>query len=87
MLTGEELKGNVFIHLSSYRPFELEDVSELFNADTPFFPLEGQRETREHARSAVEVTGKYASPSSGTRPGKHHVCVGPEPLRNAKMGG
>ena len=40
MLTGEELKGNVFIHLSSYRPFELEDVSELFNADTPFFPLE-----------------------------------------------
>src|SRR6266550_339866 len=40
MLTGEELKGSVFIHLSSYRPFELEDVSELFNADTPFFPLE-----------------------------------------------
>jgi hypothetical protein len=40
MLTGEELRGNVFIHLSSYRPFELEDVSELFNADTPFFPLE-----------------------------------------------
>ena len=40
MLTGEELRGNVFIHLSSYRPFELEDVSELFNADSPFFPLE-----------------------------------------------
>jgi hypothetical protein len=40
MLTGEELRGSVFIHLSSYRPFELEDVSELFNADTPFFPLE-----------------------------------------------
>ena len=40
MLGGEELRGNVFIHLSSYRPFELEDVSELFNADSPFFPLE-----------------------------------------------
>ncbi|HMI45627.1 MAG TPA: hypothetical protein VK491_05625 [Gemmatimonadaceae bacterium] len=40
MLGGEELKGSVFIHSSSYRPFELEDVSELFNADTPFFPLE-----------------------------------------------
>lgn len=40
MLGGEELRGNVFIHLSSYRPFELEDVSELFNSDTPFLPLE-----------------------------------------------
>jgi len=40
MLGGEELKGNVFIHFSSYRPNELEDVSELFNADSPFFPLE-----------------------------------------------
>jgi hypothetical protein len=40
MVTGEELRGNVFIHLSSYRPFELEDVSELFNADSTFFPLE-----------------------------------------------
>jgi hypothetical protein len=40
MLGGEELRGNVFIHFSSYRPFEMEDVSELLNADTPFFPLE-----------------------------------------------
>jgi hypothetical protein len=40
MLGGEEVRGNVFIHFSSYRPFELEDVSELFNAGTPFFPLE-----------------------------------------------
>jgi hypothetical protein len=40
MLGGEELRGNVFIHSSTFRPFELEDVSELFNADTPFFPLE-----------------------------------------------
>jgi hypothetical protein len=40
MLTGEEVRGNVFIHLSSYRPFELEDVSELFNSDATFFPLE-----------------------------------------------
>ena len=40
MLGGEELRGNVFIHFSSCRPFELEDVSELLNADNPFFPLE-----------------------------------------------
>jgi hypothetical protein len=40
MLSGEEVRGNVFIHFSSYRPFELEDVSELFNSEMPFFPLE-----------------------------------------------
>ncbi|GAC1471758.1 MAG: hypothetical protein PVSMB1_19410 [Gemmatimonadaceae bacterium] len=40
MRGGEELRGNVFIHFSSNRPFELEEVSELFNADNPFFPLE-----------------------------------------------
>lgn len=40
MLGGEELRGTVFIHLSSYRPNELEDVSELFNADSTFFPFE-----------------------------------------------
>ena len=40
MLGGEEVHGNVFIHFSSYRPFELEDVSELFNSESPFFPIE-----------------------------------------------
>ncbi len=40
MLGGEELRGSVFIHSSADRPFELEDVSELFNSDKPFFPLE-----------------------------------------------
>jgi hypothetical protein len=40
MIGGEELRGNVFIHSSSHRPFELEDVSELFNSEEPFFPLE-----------------------------------------------
>jgi hypothetical protein len=40
MLGGEEIRGDVFIHFSSYRPFELEDVSELLNGDSPFFPLE-----------------------------------------------
>ncbi len=44
MLDGEELRGNVFIHLSSYRPFELEDVSEVFNSDQAFFPLELENE-------------------------------------------
>ena len=40
MVSGEELRGSVFIHFSSYRPFELEDVSELLNSDDAFFPLE-----------------------------------------------
>lgn len=40
MLGGEEVRGNVFIHFSPYRPFELEEVSELFNSESPFFPLE-----------------------------------------------
>lgn len=40
MLGGEELRGSVFIHPSADRPFELEDVSELFNSERPFFPLE-----------------------------------------------
>jgi hypothetical protein len=40
MLGGEELRGSAFIHFSSHRPFALEEVSELFNSETPFFPLE-----------------------------------------------
>jgi hypothetical protein len=40
MLGGEEVRGNIFIHFSPYRPFELEEVSELFNSESPFFPLE-----------------------------------------------
>ena len=40
MFGGEEVRGNVFIHFSPYRPFELEEVSELFNSESPFFPLE-----------------------------------------------
>ena len=40
MLGGEELRGHIFIHPSSKRPFQLEDVSELFNSNEPFFPLE-----------------------------------------------
>jgi len=59
MIGGEELRGSIFIHSSSHRPFELEDVSELFNSAEEFFPLE--LETREvilvsKARVA-EVTG------------------------------
>ena len=64
MLNGEELRGNVFIHFSSYRPFELEDVSELLNADTPFFPLElPNREVilvpKERVGSALGVSSSY----------------------------
>jgi hypothetical protein len=64
MLTGEELRGNVFIHLSSYRPFELEDVSELFNADTPFFPLE--LATREVILVAKERVAEIAANRADT---------------------
>lgn len=40
MIGGEELRGSIFIHSSSHRPFELEDVSEVFNSAEEFFPLE-----------------------------------------------
>jgi hypothetical protein len=59
MLGGEEVRGNVFIHSSSYRPFELEDVSELFNADSPFFPLE--LETSEVILVAKERVAEVAA--------------------------
>jgi hypothetical protein len=39
MLGGDELRGHIFIHFSARRPFELEDLSELFNSEEPFFPL------------------------------------------------
>jgi hypothetical protein len=44
MLGGEELRGHVFIHSSARRPFELEDVSELFNSEELFFPFELETE-------------------------------------------
>ena len=44
MIGGEILRGSVFIHSSSHRPFELEDVSELFNSGEQFFPLELETE-------------------------------------------
>ena len=59
MLGGEEVHGNVFIHFSSYRPFELEDVSELFNSETPFFPLE--LETSEVILVAKERVAELAA--------------------------
>jgi hypothetical protein len=40
MLGGEEVRGNVFIHFSPYRPFEFEHIADLFNSESPFFPLE-----------------------------------------------
>lgn len=72
LIGGEELHGNVFIHFSSHRPFELEDVSELFNSEEPFFPLE--LESREvllvaKARvSEVSAGAKYTGdqPIKGT---------------------
>jgi hypothetical protein len=59
MLGGEELRGKVFIHSSSYRPFELEDVSELFNSPSPFFPLE--LETGEVILISKERVGEVAA--------------------------
>lgn len=37
---GEVLRGHVFVHPSTYRPFEPEDIAELFNGAEPFLPLE-----------------------------------------------
>jgi hypothetical protein len=44
MIGGETLRGSVFIHSSSHRPFELEDISEVFNSGEEFFPLELETE-------------------------------------------
>lgn len=65
MIGGEELRGNVFIHFSSHRPFELEDVSELFNSEEPFFPFELESgEVMLVAKARVSeisaASGKYA---------------------------
>jgi hypothetical protein len=40
MADGETLSGHVFIHPSPHRPFEPEDITELFNTEEPFFPLD-----------------------------------------------
>jgi hypothetical protein len=37
---GDVLRGHVFVHPSTYRPFEPEDIAELFNGDESFLPLE-----------------------------------------------
>lgn len=73
MLGGEELRGSVFIHFSSYRPFELEDVSELLNADTPFFPLELSNEevilvSKERVAEAAADRGDEVDPAPREAP-------------------
>ncbi|HVS60808.1 MAG TPA: hypothetical protein VHE82_08990 [Gemmatimonadaceae bacterium] len=76
MLGGEEVRGNVFIHFSSYRPFELEDVSELFNSETPFFPLE--LETSEVILVAKERVAELAA-DRGEAPSDLAPCDPPSP--------
>jgi hypothetical protein len=66
MRNGEEVRGHVFIHFSSYRPFELEDVSELFNADSPFLPVELENSeviliSKERVAEVAAVRGDNAS--------------------------
>jgi hypothetical protein len=76
MLGGEELRGNVFIHFSSYRPFELEDVSELLNADSPFFPLE--LETGEVILVSKERVAEIAA-ARGEAATEAHSSAAPSP--------
>src|SRR3954467_10090693 len=76
MLNGENLRGNVFIHFSSYRPFEFKDVSELFNADSPFLPLE--LETSE-AWLVARERGAEGGPSRGDAVSDRGPSQGPIP--------
>ena len=76
MLTGEELRGNVFIHLSSFRPFELADVSELFNDTTTFFPLE--TETGEVVLVSKERVAEVAA-NRGEEASDQNPSEGPIP--------
>jgi hypothetical protein len=77
MLGGEEVRGNVFIHFSSYRPFELEDVSELFNSETPFFPLE--LENAEVILVAKERVAELAAAGRSEPPSDFPPCDPPAP--------
>ena len=74
MLGGEELRGNVFIHSSSRRPFELGDVSELFNSDEPFFPLElpSEEVILVSKQRVAEVAADREVASSDTTPTEAH---------------
>jgi hypothetical protein len=73
MIGGEILRGSVFIHSSSQRPFELEDVSELFNSGEQFFPLELETEevilvSKARVAEVTDAGGEDASdqPTSGS---------------------
>ncbi len=73
MMGGEILRGSVFIHSSSQRPFELEDVSELFNSSEQFFPLELETEevilvSKARVAEVADAGGEDASdqPPSGS---------------------
>jgi hypothetical protein len=73
MMGGEILRGSVFIHSSSQRPFELEDVSELFNSGEQFFPLELETEevilvSKARVAEVADAGGEDASdqPLSGS---------------------
>jgi len=73
MMGGEILRGSVFIHSSSQRPFELEDVSELFNSSEQFFPLELETEevilvSKARVAEVADAGGEDASdqPHSGS---------------------
>ena len=71
MIGGEELRGSVFIHSSSHRPYELEEVSELFNSAEEFFPLEletGEVILVSKARIA-EVAGAAGEDADQPNPG------------------
>lgn len=70
MIGGEELRGSVFIHSSSHRPYELEDVSELFNSKEEFFPLELETgEVMLVSKSRIaEVAGAAADGGSEVTP-------------------
>jgi hypothetical protein len=69
MRNGDEVRGHVFIHFSSYRPFELEDVSELFNAESPFLPFELENSeviliSKERVAEVAAARGENASDQS-----------------------
>jgi hypothetical protein len=86
LMGGEELRGHVFIHFSSHRPFELEDITELFNSEEPFFPLELDNEEVLLVSKArvAEVAADYSDDAADLASGR---APAPAPMLQVMMAG
>lgn len=76
MVGGEEVRGHLFIHFSTYRPSDTEDALALFNDKEPFFPLE--LDNGEVILVAKERVAEV-SVGRGEEAGDQSACATPTP--------